>query len=393
MNQGYPPVPNLDAVLEGRKVLFVNAIRSDAPSGGNSSTQSMLARWRKLCTVQELSLNPTAQGVKLLVFALLTLPAGGFVYWARRSGHVWLEFLLRASPWLYLRCLWARWRIKPAIVVFNHHSSFPYLSAFSGCQRILVWHDVPSLKHDGQRDISAGARRCAALERMALKHANFNVTFSFDDATRLRRLHGCRSTIIPVIDQPACPRQHKPLPNRWLLIGNWTRAENCEGAEEFLFECAELSTQMTKEQLIPASFHIAGYGSEAFIKGLVELHPILKNIEIIVSSYYQDICDFTEVALLAPLSRGAGIKLKTIEAWAAGIPVIGTTQAFSGLPKSIWLQGGLRLSSIKEMASFCMLANDYEQFRNKISNLNAISAYNAYQAAIRISSTLPVLEN
>lgn len=386
------PELNLTDTLKGQRILFVNAIRSDTPSGGNSATQGMLARWREHSTVQELSLNPATHGITLLGFALLTLPAGLFVFWARRSGQVWLEFLLRASPWLYLRCLWARWRMQPDVVVFNHHAAYLYLSAFAGCQRILVWHDVPSLKHDSHRDISTGARRCAALERMALSQAQFNVTFSFSDATRLRRLHSAHSTIISVIDHPACARKLKPIPNRWLLIGNWTRAENCEGAQDFLLTCAELLKEIKNETSLPAIFHIAGYGSDAFITAIIKQHPELKNIQIIVSSYYQNITDFTEMALLAPLSRGAGIKLKTIEAWAAGIPVIGTAQAFSGLPKSIWHHGGLRVSSITEMARLCILPSSYNRLSRDIDKLNAIAAYEAYQTAIRSSDHISALE-
>jgi glycosyltransferase involved in cell wall biosynthesis len=383
LSRFYRSTLTLDSVLEGRRVLFINAIRSDTPSGGNTSTQGMLARWRDRCSVQELSLNPAVAGSVSLSFALSTLPAALFVLWARRSGHVWLEFLLRASPWLYLRCIWARWRMRPDVVVFNHHASFLYIGAFPGCQRVLVWHDVPSLKRDGQRDISDGARCCAALERMALARSHFNATFSFDDNKRLRRLYGCRSVIIPVIDQPARARRHKAQAGRWLLIGNWTRVENCEGAQTLLLACAELLGQVTNKSLSPAVFHVAGYGSEAFISELCARHPILLNIKISVSSYYKDISDFDDAALLAPLLRGAGIKLKTIEAWAAGIPVIGTAQAFSGLPKSIWRIGGLQVKSIVEMAKICMTSSGYERDSAGIDALDGILAYEKYQAAIR----------
>lgn len=375
----------LDAVLEGRRVLFVNAIRSDTPSGGNTSTQGMLARWRTRCTLQELSLNPAAGGGTPLGFALATLPAALFVLWARRSGHVWLEFLLRASPWLYLRCVWARWRLRPEVVVFNHHAAFLYLGAFPGCQRVLVWHDVPSLKRDGRREIAAGTRRCAAIERAALSRAQFNVTFSFDDDKALRRLHGRRSTVIPVIDHPARPRPHAAAPGRWLLIGNWTRAENCEGAEAFLVACAALSARPAAagETAAPAVFHVAGHGCEPFVDAVRGRHPEVSSLKLATTARYGDIRDFSETALLAPLLRGAGIKLKTIEAWSVGIPVVGTAQAFTGLPAKIWRLGGLRVESIQDMARLCLTPGAYER---AAADLDASGAYRAYQAAIRRTS-------
>lgn len=386
MSQFPISAPTLESVLEGRRVLFVNAIRSDVPSGGNTSTQGMLARWRTRCSLQELSLNPRISGGTPLGFALATLPAALFVMWARRSGHVWLEFLFRASPWLFLRCLWARWRTRPEVVVFNHHSSFLYLSAFAGCQRVLVWHDVPSLKRDGRREIATGVRRCAGLERMALSRAQFNVTFSFDDENALRRLHGRHSTVIPVIDHAARPREAASRPRRWLLIGNWTRAENCEGTQAFLIACAKLSAYTQDEAKAEAVFHVAGHDSEPFIARLRARHPELQTLQLVTTARYDDIRGFEETALLAPLLRGAGIKLKTIEAWSVGIPVVGTAQAFSGLPAKIWHLGGLRMSSIEEMARLCLTPGAYE---SAAFSLDALSAYEAYQTKIHHSAGAP----
>lgn len=386
LNPWQQVAPSLESSLQGRRVLLVNSIRSDTPSGGNTSTQCMLARWKAICSLQELSLNPTRGGFYSLSFALWTLPAALFVMFARLTGQVWLEFLLRASPYLYLRCLWARWRIQPEVVIFNHHASFLYLTAFPNCQHVLVWHDVPSLKRDDGRNIALGARRCAALERMALKHAQFNITFSFDDNKGLRRLHGSRSSIVPVIDHHPRPRQQSPAPGHWLLIGNWTRIENREGAQALLLACAELSEQVLEEPLATAAFRIAGYHSETFKAELLENYPSLLNLEILTTPSYKDIGDFNEIALLAPLLRGAGIKLKTIEAWAAGIPVIGTAQAFTGLPRNIWNQAGIRVSSISEMAQICMTSKGYKKISAEIAVLNGETAYIAYKDAIMNAS-------
>ena len=90
--------------------------------------------------------------------------------------------------------------------------------------------------------------------------------------------------------------------------------------------------------------------------------------------------DFNEFALIAPLESGAGIKLKTLEAWSASIPVIGTQQAFSGLPKSIWSPGGISESSIECLAALCA---DHDQFLQKVGRLKASKSFTQYQKIIQ----------
>ncbi len=381
------PECSLEQLLAGRRVLFVNGIRSDQPSGGNTATQSMLSRWRErgLCDLVELGLNP-AQGESERAFALKTFPAALFVLWGRFSGQVWLEFFRRVSPLLWLRCLWARWRIRPDVVVFNHHASFMFLSVFTGLSRVLVWHDVLSLKQVPGVDRRRDARRCAYLERRAIRQASHAVTFSFDDERALSLLHRIKPVVMPVIDGRARPRP----PNRvvragqWLLIGNWARVENTEGAEAFLRACAAILE--SGEARASAAFHVAGHGSEAFVRQLIAQCPAVARLDLRVTARYGDIQDFDEAALLAPLRQGAGIKLKTIEAWSAGIPVLGTAQAFTGLPARVWRRGGHRVDSVEALARLCLTDGALDAV---LTQLRPLEAYDAYQAAIRETEAQP----
>lgn len=368
----------LDELVAGRRVLLVNAIRSDVPSGGNTATRALISRWRTLdlCRPRELDLNP-GTGTSMLAFALATLPAALFVQWGRRSGRIWLEFLFRASPWLLMRCLWARWRLRPEVVVLNHHAAFLYRWAFAGCDSVLVWHDVPSLKRDDSRDVRRDKRRCAAFERLAIRDATLHATFSFDDARALKLLHRRTAIVVPVIEPPNAPRTAAPRPGHWLLVGNWNRAENTEGAEAFLLACATLIAR--DEDTAPACFHVAGHNADGFVTQLRATHASLRHLDVRVTARYGEMRDFDETALLAPLLRGAGIKLKTIEAWAAGIPVVGTAQAFSGMPRRLWRQGGLRLPTIDAMARLCLEDGAFAQHE---ASLAPSAAYEAYRRAL-----------
>lgn len=374
--------PTLDEMVTGRRVLLVNAIRGDVPSGGNTSTRATLDRWRVQgrCDPQELDLNPRA-GASLTSFALLTLPAALFVLLGRRSGSIWLEYLFRLSPWLFLKCLWTRWRLRPEVVLLNHHASFLYRFAFAGSRCVLIWHDVPSLKRDEGRSTRRDQRCAAALERLFIRGARYNATFSFDDSRALWLLHRRRSAIIPVVHYPPTPRVSPGRAGRWLLVGNWTRVENTEGAQAFLLACATLIER--GEATAAAAFHVAGNGSESFVAQLKADHPALRALDLQVTARYGEMHDFDEIALLAPLLRGAGIKLKTIEAWAAGIPVVGTSQAFTGMPARIWRRGGWRVPTIEAMARLCL---SDRAFLDLAPALDPVAAYETYRQAIRDSA-------
>jgi len=361
-------------------VLFVNAIRRDVPSGGNTCSDVLRERLHALADVHELDLGPDALAwagrAGSLLFVLASLPAALFILLLRRTGRPWLEFFIRLSPWLALRCLVARWRHRPEVVVFNQHASFPYLCMFSGTRRVLVWHDVPSRKRDEALDLRGASRRCAALEHRFARASEAAITFSFSDARYLRRLLGTAAGVLPVVEAAASPRRGAPRPDRLLLVGNWQRAENSDGALRFFEQLA----------LTPAprrvSYRVAGTGSAEFVARLAARSPALAALPIESIGRYGRMSDFDDLALLAPLARGAGIKLKTVEAWCAGIPVIGTPQAFTGLGPSIWRRGGLRVRSVEDLARLC---GDPDALRAACASLEPRQAFDVYQAAVTAS--------
>lgn len=314
-------------------------------------------------------------------YIIRTFPSILFIMLSRYTNWIWLEFLLRASPWLLFKCLWTRWWFKPDVVIFNHHSSFLYIPLFIGNKRMLVWHDVPSFKRDSKINLKNSARACSLMERFYLSSSDLNITLSFSDKKFLKRMHKSHSIILPVIDIKPKRRKCSSSVGQWLMIGNWTRFENCEGAKEFLYACCDLYERDPESVLENIAINLAGYGSSEFVISLMQKKPKLSKLNIRATPRYASIDDFNEFALIAPILRGAGIKIKTIEAWAADIPVIGTTQAFSGLPVDVWRIGGIRVSSIYELARLCINKFDFSELSSNIANLNGFEAYIAYQSA------------
>ena len=362
-----------------KKVLFLNGIRSDVPSGGNTATRTLRDLWSPLCELHERMIAPDSTKCPSWLYALKSFPAGLFVFWYRCSRQVWLEFFSRFSPWLLASTFVAYLRLRPEVVVFNHHSTFPYAWAFPGAKRIFVWHDVPSFKR-GAGVLPAkdrNARGCARLERLFLKFSDASMVLSFSERRILSRLHNIHAALVPVLASSVQQRTLHVKPNTWLLIGNWTRPENCNGALKFFSAYLDLLSRATHGA--SGSFRVAGNGAGAFVGSLGRFLPNIGLLTIEATSHYVDLGEFSEAALLAPILEGAGIKLKTLEAWSYGIPVIGSSQAFSGLPTSIWRQGGLMVRSIEEMAELTM---GWQATCDTLNRLEPAAAYQAYQSRV-----------
>jgi hypothetical protein len=368
---------HLDELVDGRRVLFINAIRSDVPSGGNTCTQALLKRLHKATHVHELPFSRSASG-SALAFILFSLPAPLFVYLHRLTRHAWLEFMLRLSVPFLIQCAWVRWRYSPDVVVLNHHSAFLYARFFKGSQRVFVWHDVPSFKQDRTRRTHRAAIFCVGLERWLLRAAEHCITFSFDEQKVLRRLHKQNALIVPLIDTPSRKRQQPLNHARYLLIGNWTRFENSAGALAFFKEYVHLASNSAHGG--NSCFRLAGYGASKFVGTLQRsVSHSAELLNVMGTERYADISDFDECLLLAPLLSGAGIKLKTIEAFANDIPVIGTRQAFTGIPAHIWHHGGIRVETLTEMAHLCL---NPAAMQRACEFLTPNTSYAMYQQAV-----------
>jgi hypothetical protein len=315
-----------------------------------------------------------------LAFALTTFPGSLFVAMERRFKRPWLEFFTRLSPALALICLWYRWQHRPEVVVLNHHATLPYGSLFPAARLLQIWHDVPSIKQVPGRSRTVDSRWCAAIERRLLRRAPEVFTFSFDDQRVLRRLHHTPAQLVPAVSESALA----PLPARreadlLLLVANWGRRENMDGAKAFAVALG------THPEGRPLRIIMAGYGAQQALSQLRrETGPHI-GIEWQAVEGYDHLGRFPAVALVAPLLSGAGIKVKTLEGWAAGLPVLGTKQAFTGLRPDLWRTAGLRFPSIQALARFCRL----DPLQERLKPLQPRETFQRYLLGARSSSSAP----
>jgi len=111
---------------------------------------------------------------------------------------------------------------------------------------------------------------------------------------------------------------------RLLFIGSFVHPPNRDAAKWLVKRLApELRTERVPFALVIAGLHAPQWLSKAggagvrVISDAPELDPLYRSADIV----------------LAPLPHGGGTKNKTLEAMAWGLPVIGTPQAFTGLPQ------------------------------------------------------------
>ena len=111
---------------------------------------------------------------------------------------------------------------------------------------------------------------------------------------------------------------------RLLFIGSFVHGSNRDAARWLVRRLApELRTERVPFALVIAGLHAppwlrkAGGAGVTVISDAPDLDPLYRSADIV----------------LAPLPHGGGTKTKTLEAMAWGLPVIGTPQAFTGLPQ------------------------------------------------------------
>ena len=107
----------------------------------------------------------------------------------------------------------------------------------------------------------------------------------------------------------------------FVLFGHWGRPENIEGLEWLVQNVLPLV------QDVP--LHIIGSGlPEELIKDFknVVYHGFVENPYLLISR---------SLGLLAPVFKGAGVKVKVFESLACGIPVLGTDISFEGIDEAL----------------------------------------------------------
>lgn len=144
--------------------------------------------------------------------------------------------------------------------------------------------------------------------------------------------------------------------NQFVFYGYWKRTENTDGLIWFIKKVLPLINKDIKIVVIGGGLDSA-IQSNYLEKNNIDYLGFVDNpLEIIIKSN----------AVIVPLFQGAGIKVKVIDSFSVGTPVIGTELAFEGLPEISGL-------------SYC--ATDEKQFANFINSFKSLSYLEKKQAS------------
>jgi len=164
--------------------------------------------------------------------------------------------------------------------------------------------------------------RFARWEGGAVRRAAAAVALTEEDAARLeafasghRRVH-----VIPAPVAGELPSAERPLAGdpALVLMGSPRWLPNRQGAEWFVAE----AWPRVRSILPEARLHLFGFETPAVAADGLELHPAPRESRDAFPA---------GAVLVVPLSVASGVRMKILEAWARGVPVVATPAAAAGL--------------------------------------------------------------
>jgi polysaccharide biosynthesis protein PslH len=169
--------------------------------------------------------------------------------------------------------------------------------------------------------LSIEARRLARWEGEAVRRAAATLALTAEDAERLRALGGCGNVCVvraPFPDLPAAAGEPLPGAPAVVVLGSQGWLPNEDSVSWFLSRVWPAVVAL----LPGAVLHLFGAVSSEMLPAQVRVHPAPR----------ESAEAFRPGAVLAvPLRIASGVRMKVLEAWARGVPVVATPAALAGL--------------------------------------------------------------
>ncbi len=240
-------------------------------------------------------------------------------------------------------------RFAPDVVVLEHtqlHSLVPRLTA-GGARLVVDMHNIEShlyrnlvpprlpLKWLERRFFDRGVGRIQQVERRLLRTADQIWLCSDSDRRRLAALGPAKGQLAVVPNgvppgrfRAAAPRSQPPSHAggrpMLLFLGQLGYPPNVQAVRYLARHVAPLLARLRPE----AEIVVAGRAPSRKLSQILAVAP---NLRLVADP--PDVAPLLQQAdlLIVPLFKGSGTRLKVLEAWAAGLPVVATPQAVEGL--------------------------------------------------------------
>ncbi len=334
-----------------KKILFITPFVPDNHGGGGTSYTK--------CLLQELS---KSNKIDLIYFRYKT---SGH-YFTNGNISVIKEYTIQRYdkllsllnvPWIFpLFSARYKWSIKKEIqniidkvcydlVYFDFSQTFSYARFLKHPNKLLMAHDVIGQKYS--RSKSYLYRWARWSEGKMLKNANAIFTFSEKDCKLFYDWYGVKSQSTTFfLSDFVLNAKPDGYSDYFVMFGSWGRYENY-GALEWLMD------NVVPRLNCGVKIKIIGGGKLPYdLKTRIDESSIFEYVGFLENPY--DIIANAK-AEIAPLTRGAGVKVKCVEALACGTPVIGSEVAFEGISN--------------EFSEFMILASSIEDYVDKINEI------------------------
>ena len=254
----------------------------------------------------------------------------------------------------------------PDVVYVDHLGMAVYLPLIKKqrptARVVLDQHNVESdffrqfaEKQKGPKKLVAQAEydASARFEKDALGQVNAVVAISSEDAKHFDALAGIHAHVVPMV----LPFERKPRPrpvaNHLCYVGNLRWHPNVAGLDWF---CRDVWPRV-RARIPDATFEIAGVGLKPDASGTLPVPEAWQVPGVTTIGFLEDLEPLYQrsLALLAPVFGGSGVRVKMLEGFRAGMPVVTTPDGAFGLP----------LTDNKQ----ALVASDPESFAERVEQL------------------------
>ncbi|AKU95424.1 Glycosyltransferase [Labilithrix luteola] len=170
----------------------------------------------------------------------------------------------------------------------------------------------------------------ARFEKTALRGVDSVVAISKEDARHFDSLASVRAEVVPMV--MAFERKARPAPSRPNLcyVGNLRWHPNVAGLDWF---CQKV-WPLVRARIPDATFEIAGVGLKPDASGALPVPEAWKVPGVQTIGFMDDLEPLYQrsFGMLAPVFGGSGVRVKMLEGFRAGMPVVTTPDGAFGLP-------------------------------------------------------------
>jgi glycosyltransferase involved in cell wall biosynthesis len=262
------------------------------------------------------------------------------------------------------------------VVYIDHLGMAGYLPDIEAerpsCRTVLDQHNVESdffkqfaAAQTGMKKLIAEAeyRLARKFEEQALGAVDAVVAISGEDGKHFESLARVKAHVVPVV--MTFERRNRPHPGRphFCYVGSLRWKPNVVGLDWF---CRTV-WPLVRQRVPDATFEIAGVGLKPDASGRLPVPAAWQVPGVSTVGFLEDLEPLyaRSVAMLAPIAGGSGVRLKLLEGFRAGIPVVTTPDGAFGLP----LEDDRETLIAKDPEGFaeraCRLVND-EALRDRL---------------------------